>query len=1033
MAEIAFDSGSTQYCIVEPLVLPADLYEHVILPEWGLQAPNLVLSVMGGAGNMQLDARFDSDSFSKGLVEAALRTGAWVITGGTKSGVMEMVGKAMKEHDKQRQVPCLGISALGGLTSKWREVVVRGACGMKVDAAKAKKEPDAKPETDGKIPLAEIEDNHTHSVLVDSGVVGGKAFGTESTFRAEFESYIVSARHDGRLRTQSSSRNLLQQGTRRSSSHVESFPSEPDLTTNGKASQAPRVMILVNGGKISLQALLEAIGKGCPIVLCEGSGRLSDLLCTILQGVWEHPDCDFRALCEHAKSLHMKTEELTDKEVDMAERIIKSGAVEIYTISERLEDVILRAVLEGPDNRRCNVNVKSQLMLAVQWGCTDYFDMLGRKLVQECGGERDGPAKAIEFIFKYIVNGVIATKVKDRGAENKSRADIVAWLLKNHRKQMEEFKAEEGLQKIEWCHLSGGTQSLEGLLLWSIEHEAPQSVLEVIWNHMEDPVHAALIAASCCRETAARGHSSSSCNDTLVHRSLSITADRFERLAVLVLEDLAKTGKGVEYLFQESSRWTCGTAGDQKCTTCFRLAHSLGCKKFVAATFYSLAVDTYWMTPSPFNVKGRRLDPKYVSFRRMLSLLVNPAESEFTIWELLSIPAIKMYTHGFARLIFVTIYSYAVFYGRLTRTGVQPMEVVLFLWGLGLAQVEVGQIQAQNSFWVYIRDFWNFLDCLYITLMMSTLVLGLFLSDSDPDTSSTEHVLEIIHALCLLPSWIRVLQLLQLSRYFGTLLMTICGMVKDALRFFIMVGIFCFAFSCALTPILFVSASDREDHGLLWAFWMIVGDSGGLDKAREKVAEQKTLFMRCLTQLLLYTLALVSNVLLVNLLIAVMNSTYEQNQVASQTEWAFYHINAVLEFEGEQKLPPPLNLLERFLPDSYKEEEPHHRTLTRCRTFDFPINKRDLKDSQQRAIVAVGLEEDVGEAAMLRAENADLRRRNAELAGRNHDLERMAANYLLQEGGGTSSGSASAVLGTMVRRKTSEKDIPNHQSNSVVS
>jgi len=330
------------------------------------------------------------------------------------------------------------------------------------------------------------------------------------------------------------------------------------------------------------------------------------------------------------------------------------------------------------------------------------------------------------------------------------------------------------------------------------------------------------------------------------------------------------------------------------------------------------------------------------------------------------------------------------------------MEVVLFLWGVGLAQVEVLQMLERNSFWDYISDFWNFLDSLYITLLMGTIVLGLFLSDNDPDTSTTEHMLEVVHALCLLPSWLRVLQLLQLSRYFGTLLMTICGMVKDALRFFIMVGIFCFAFSCALTPILFVKLSDREDHGLLWAFWMIVGDGDGMDKARAKVAAQQTMFMRALTQLLLYTLALVSNVLLVNLLIAVMNSTYEHNQDTSETEWAFYHINAVLEFEGEQKLPPPLNLLERFLPDTEPEEA--QKSLARCKTADIPINKRDLKDAQQRAIVAVGLEEDLGEAARLRAENADLRRRNAEILLRNNDLEAMAKNYGLLETAGPALG-----------------------------
>ncbi|CAJ1364707.1 unnamed protein product, partial [Effrenium voratum] len=112
-------------------------------------------------------------------------------------------------------------------------------------------------------------------------------------------------------------------------------------------------------------------------------------------------------------------------------------------------------------------------------------------------------------------------------------------------------------------------RSLEGLLLFSIEQEAPSSVLEIIWSYMEDPVHAALAAASACRDTAEREHGYASYQDGLAKKELDDAADRFERLAVLVVEDLAQSGKGVEYLFQESLRWQVGK-------TCFKLAHELG-------------------------------------------------------------------------------------------------------------------------------------------------------------------------------------------------------------------------------------------------------------------------------------------------------------------------------------------------------------------------------------------------------------------------------------------------------------------------
>eukprot|EP00913_Durusdinium_trenchii_P002682 g2481.t1 len=121
----------------------------------------------GGAGNMKPSEKFDIVCFSKGLVEAATRTCAWVITGGTASGVMDIVGKergpgvgAMQKHDKQRQVPCIGISPFGALTSKWRGLLEKQTEDtpikqMKVDAAEAQSQ---SPEKEGKITLAALQD-----------------------------------------------------------------------------------------------------------------------------------------------------------------------------------------------------------------------------------------------------------------------------------------------------------------------------------------------------------------------------------------------------------------------------------------------------------------------------------------------------------------------------------------------------------------------------------------------------------------------------------------------------------------------------------------------------------------------------------------------------------------------------------------------------------------------------------------------------------------------------------------------------------
>ncbi|CAE7608913.1 TRPM8 [Symbiodinium sp. CCMP2592] len=907
LAELSFDTRTSQYCLISHTADPEDLLRTVALKEpWGLRNPNLILSIMGGAGNMVLPPnQFDIDGFSKGLVEAATRTSAWVITGGTASGVMEIVGKAMRKHDKERKVPCLGITPYGALKRGWRDLICSEAAfeescpanPKRMDAAEAKPEGAA---VDDK-PLAALQENHSHFIICDNGKVGSETFGTEIPFRTRFEDHVAKGEFndvEGSLQV-----------------------------------RVPRVMILLNGGKISLESLVQAIQTGCPLVVCRGTGRLADVICRVLEEPCSVDDEDENSFRSHLQeTLHeavkefMPQDTLTTQDIEHFEAIVQSDMVVIYSINDRFEEVVLQAVLghagSAPTTSSRDLEAPSavavgqQLALAVQWGCSNYYGHLGQRLM-----ENGDPNGAIKLIFKELVafnSGMTPVTVVRSVRENAGM--LVSWLLQNYLKQMDQFVVNEETLGIDihWSRVAQESwRSLEGLLVWSIEQEAPCSVLEIIWSYMEDPVHAALIAASACRDTAERKHGSASYQDGLAKKELEDSADRFEKLAILVLEDLAQSGKGVEYLFQEPVRW-------QGKHNCFRLAHNLGCKTFVSKTTYRRAVDQYWMTPVPFHLHfhhGQLDHAKLFSWRSWLSLRADSKGQtrelkicDFGPWQFFSIPYVQAWTNGIARCLFVALYSYAVFYRLLAVGSICFMEVLLFLWALGLALVELRQFQT-SGFTSYINDFWNILDALHITVLLSALVLGLLLADQSRDMNKPEQVLEVMHAMNLLPCWIRVLQVLQNSEHFGTLLITIFGMAKDALKFFILVFIFCCAFSCAITPILFSQIEERDNQagqgnscfpGLTWAFWTIVGS---MDEAA--LAQLKTLppITRMTATVLVYILALVCNVLLVNLLIAVMNSTYEKNQSMSQTSWAFSRIEAVLEYDDESTLPPPLNLL----------------------------------------------------------------------------------------------------------------------------
>ena len=57
------------------------------------QPPSILIEVTGSAQDLQLDPAFE-DMFNRGLVKASQAADAWIVTGGSHSGVMKLVGQA---------------------------------------------------------------------------------------------------------------------------------------------------------------------------------------------------------------------------------------------------------------------------------------------------------------------------------------------------------------------------------------------------------------------------------------------------------------------------------------------------------------------------------------------------------------------------------------------------------------------------------------------------------------------------------------------------------------------------------------------------------------------------------------------------------------------------------------------------------------------------------------------------------------------------------------------------------------------------
>lgn len=84
-------------------IIPDDLDKSQIdkavdtlMDVWKLEPAKVLISVTGGAAGFKPDKRLRT-AFERGLKAAVRTTKAWVITGGTKCGCMELVGKKTLE------------------------------------------------------------------------------------------------------------------------------------------------------------------------------------------------------------------------------------------------------------------------------------------------------------------------------------------------------------------------------------------------------------------------------------------------------------------------------------------------------------------------------------------------------------------------------------------------------------------------------------------------------------------------------------------------------------------------------------------------------------------------------------------------------------------------------------------------------------------------------------------------------------------------------------------------------------------------
>uniref|UniRef100_A0A3P9IIM8 non-specific serine/threonine protein kinase n=1 Tax=Oryzias latipes TaxID=8090 RepID=A0A3P9IIM8_ORYLA len=300
---------------------------RLMLKEWHMELPKILISVHGGVQNFELHPRI-KQVVGKGLIKAAVTTGAWILTGGVNTGVAKHVGDALKEHCSRsaKKICTIGIAPWGVIENR------NDLIGKDIIA----------PYQTLLNPLSKLNvlnNLHSHFLLVDDGTVG--KYGAEVKLRRDLEKHINLQRIHARI-----------------------------------GQGVPVVALIFEGGPNVILTVLEYLQETppVPVVVCEGTGRAADILAYVHKqteeggGLPDGVETDIIATIKktfnfsHSDAIHL---------FQMLMECMKSKElITVFDISsEEQQDIdvaILKALLQGT-----NSSPFDQLVLTLAWDRVD--------------------------------------------------------------------------------------------------------------------------------------------------------------------------------------------------------------------------------------------------------------------------------------------------------------------------------------------------------------------------------------------------------------------------------------------------------------------------------------------------------------------------------------------------------------------------------------------------------------------------------------------------------------------------------------
>ncbi|KAF3699526.1 Transient receptor potential cation channel subfamily M member 4 [Channa argus] len=1013
---------------------PPELVYKLMVTQWGLPSPNLVVSLVGCEGQEKMKT-WVRDVLKNGLVKAAQSTGAWILMGGLREGVFHCVSEAVKNQVAaasalpQKKVTTVGLVPWGLVHNRSQLVNAKGSFPARYHVQNTSQE------------LCCLDNNCQAFLLVDDGSVGHK--GAERSFCGSLEDYISHQRT----------------GIRGSGSI-----------------EIPVLCMLISGDAKMLWRLDDSLKKGTPWLVLSGSGPAADFIGELLEDLssispaaevensqsvsTEHRD---RAWVVFRKHFPAAAATEVEKVVDRALSIYHSK--ELITVfngeqdgSDDFDTVLLKALVKASKHLSSDASeCIEELKLAVAWNRVDIAksELFNGDIQWKYEDLEDSMTDALindkpQFVRLFCENGLnildyltyrrletlynslsdsslaynlLQKRLMERqhvAGSQPSVKDEVTVPLKSSQSALTEPGSAMNLSLYEVSHLlsdllgdvckpfyyeplglrhSNSTRRThkyinkmllrkcnyrdqpcpspwENLFIWAVLQNRKE-MATYFWEMAAESVLSALGGCKLLREL------SKHTNDTENKLDMKEQARKFEKLAHDVFGECHKSSEthGFTLLIRKSGVW--GEA------TCLQMATAADARLFFSHSGVQTLLSQIWWGEMERNTKVWKLvlafflpplvytnlitfrdreeeiklveknqgkdtegldgnectkkddmaivlndvlqsdeEPEEAPTKTTGSLHSTPKRSYAVLqWrKFWYAPVTSFLGNVLMYFLFLCLFAYVLLvnFKPPPPNGPSTLEFVLYFWVFTLACEEVRQTFVGSTFLQmmsnYIKDVWNKCDITAITLFIVGVICRMF-----PVTFEFGRA---VMAIDFLVFTLRLIHIFAVNKQLGPKIIIVGKMMKDVFFFLFFLAVWLLAYGVANQALLYL-----YDPRPLWIFrrvfyrpyMHIFGQIPIHEMDADKLEEGHctnnfteidagvepcvNTSVNWLVVILLATYLLFTNIVLVNLLIAMFSHTFSKVQENSDIYWKFQRYNLIVEYHSRPCLAPPFIII----------------------------------------------------------------------------------------------------------------------------